>query len=673
MSVPGPSGIIGSLQEALNGVLGELSSTVGRGYSAVGRTMRSWLLNEYFPIAVVIVVSTILNFLLVFQHSEYWNYLTSDMHGYWERAMQIFNGDEKDPNTWVSNAPFYPRVIAAIFTWLNYFHLNSYFLETMLSLNILLSGLGTLGLYLIGLQITKHKKASLILAASYAFSYPNLYFNAFLLGEPFAVPIIIFSIWLMYHYRNDNKIFIAGLVLAFAVGVRPSNGLLGLPFALYVVFAGFSFRGKSKKELVKVLMPRVVRGAIFSLAFFFVIFGMMAENYRISDGELRGMTAHAGYNFFLGQTQSHQIISSYDGITYIFVPSSVAGHPEYGTVTTHIPIYKSDEYFREGWKVLKANPELWLDHFKQYKFLFFDNLFPSTSSVLGFDQFFDPFRYITFYMLVFLGLLYIAFKEKDIDNSHIFFFGSIFILCSATLYFFTITHQYFLNFSYSLYVLFFIAAFSVFRYFEKYKKFIIGYVLAVIVLTGCYYANKEFSKVFVDKKIQVTIEQNQGPIYNFDTPKNIVSSKDLDVNTLQFFESEELEHGTLGKLGYRENFFLSAKTEFEVLEGGQYMFTFYADDGYRVLLDGKYLMGYDGLKKMNEFQIRETTHLEKGRHVLDVDLFQNGVLSGLVGLYRRIDPDNPPTTPYEYYTKRGQGNLIGEDDAYTKFFYPTDG
>jgi hypothetical protein len=634
--------------------------------------IREWATHEYFPIAVLVLVSTIVNLLLVFKGSIYWTYLDSDMGGYWSRAMTIFNGTPKEPDTWVANAPFYPRVIARVFTWMNYFHLNDHFLRGMLTLNVLASSLGTLSLYFIGRHITKHHVASLILAGVYAFAYPNMYYNVFLLGEPFAVPLIIFSIWLLFHFQHSYRVFLAGLVLAFAVGVRPSNGLLGLPFALYLLFAGLAFsKRRSLRDWIDIAMPRIGRAAVFSLAFFVVIFSMVAENARISDHQLRGMTAHTGYNFFLGQTQGHKIVAQYDGITYGFVPSSVAGHPEYGSITSPIPIYESDQYFAEGWKVLKANPHLWLDHFKKYKYLFFDNLFPGTPSVFGFDLLFDPFRYLLFYMLVFSGLLYIAFREKDIRNADVIFFGSIFGLSCAALFFFTVTFQYFLNFSYSVYVLFFMAAFSAFKHFRKYKTFILGYTAAVIVCAGAYYLYQGLHPHFVDEKVKITLSHNEEEIGALSQPPKIVSTKTLYVNNLEFLEAEPLEHGTMGRFDdYFNNFYLSAETDVEVLEDGPYMFTVYADDGYRLLIDGKHLMGHDGLKTMDEFQIRENTYLNKGKHSLKIDMFQGCCLSGLVVYYKRLDYTKPPVTPYDNLTRRGQGKFVGDDDEFTKFSAP---
>ena len=641
--------------------------------TGINETMQRCVRHPYFAISMIILVSTVLNFILVFEWSYYQSYLTSDMEGYWERAIQIFDGDEKSLNTWVSNAPFYSRVIAAIFTWLEYLHLSEYRLETMLSLNILLSCFATLSLYLIGLKMLKHKGWSLALAATYAFAYPNLYFNTFLLGEPFAVPIIISALCLVMYLKDSYKIYLAGFVLAFGVGVRPSNGLLGLPCALYIFLHGFSFRETPWKEWIKMLFPRAVKAGLFSVAFFLIIFGIVAENNRISDGKLRGITAHSGYNFFLGQTQVHLIQSSWDGITYGFVPSSVAGNPEYGTIRTNIPIYDSERFYEEGKKILKANPHLWWDHLKKYNHLFFNNLFPAVPSVKGFSTLFDPFRHITFYMLVFCGLLFITFRERDTGKAEVLLFSSIFVLCAAALFFYTVTHQYFTNFSYTVYILAFVYLRSCYLHFNKYKAFIVSYVAVVLVSTVAYYTYKEYRYLLIDPKLKIVAEKNNGPIYSLEQNRNIIETKQFDVNNLEFLQSEILTHRTTGEYeNWDINFFLTATTEFDVLQEGTYMLTFYADDGYRVKIDGETVLQEDRLKTMNEFTIQTHWVLEKGRHTMTVELFQNGVLSGLVGYYRRIsrEPGEAAPGPFEYRTRFGQGDFIGEDSEDIRFYYP---
>lgn len=625
----------------------------------------------HFGIAVIVLVSTVFNFFLVFALSDYDRYLTSDMHGYWERAHQIFSGDEMTPNTWVSNAPFYSRVIAVIFTWLNFFHLNDYFLEFLLSINILMSAIGNVALYFIGLRMFGSRKPALWLAGLYAFAYPNLYFNTFLLGEPFAVPLIIAALCLMMYLKDSYKIWIAGALLAFAVGVRPSNGLLGLPCGLYILFAGTSLKGMNSLHWWKTFMPRIVKAGLFSVAFFFVIFTIVAENYRVSKGELRGITAHSGYNFFLGQTQAHKIVSRFDGLVYGFVPSSVAGNPEFGTVDVNIPIYDSARFFEEGGKILKQNPELWVEHLAKFKHLFFDNLFPAVPGVWGFEPLMDIYRYLTFYMLIIgVGLCFISLRERVVRVSDFLLFSSIFALCTLSLYLFTVTHQYFTNFSYTVYVLFVMGMTGAVRHFHRYRRYLAVFFGGLAIVVGGYYLIKANYSWFIDEKIHITVVENKDPIFRVSQERAPTNTSEFWVDELNFVPKLKLTHSKLGAMDFESNFFLTAEVNMRVAEDGVYMFHIYADDGYEVLIDGRRVMGHEGLKKMDEFQVRQNIPLKQGDYRLTINMFQNGVLSGLVGYHRRID-NITEYAPWEFDTKKGKGHYIGEDSESIQF-YPID-
>lgn len=646
-----------------------IPSTPGA-FSALAKKI---LKNEYFLLGAIVVIFIIVDSLIVF-NSPYNTFLDSDMGGYYNKPFRIYAGEDKALDHWVGFAPYYPRVLAVELSWLHYFNLEQHFLEFVLLQNIVLSAIAIVALYFLALSITGNKIMALGLAAVYGLSYPRMYYNAFVLTEPFIVPLIIISLWMLHAWRGSYKIAICGLVLATAVGVRPSNGLLGLSYGLYILFAGLPALNALKKmpirDFIKLMWPRVLRAAAFSIAFFIIIINIAAENYRISDGKVRGLTSHSGYNFLLGQAQAHRIDSYFDGILYVFVPPSVAHHPENGTIVTDIPIYDSERFYEEGWKILKAYPHLWWDHLTKYPSLFFDNLFPATDAVPGFSTFFEPFRYITFYMLVFTGFLYISLRERDVSKADVALYASIFILCCAALYFFTVTHTYFFDFSYTVYVLFAIAAYSAVRHFKKYKKFIISYTAAVLVLTGLFWTYVALAKVFIDRNIRVAVTQNVDPVSNLYQAPNPAGSEVLDVDTLEFYLHWPLQHRTLGNLEYYEQFFMEADTEIEVLKDGVYRFTFYTDDGYEVFVDGQSIVVHEGEKLADEQQIRPEIFLAQGKHRLEVKMFQGYGDSALMGYYRRLDgPQKPPDVLFE--PKAGRGLPIGEDDEFTRFHYPS--
>ncbi len=371
--------------------------------------------------------------------------------------------------------------------------------------------------------------------------------------------------------------------------------------------------------------------------------------------------------FFLRQTGAHKIESHWDGLGYGFVPSSVAGNPEFGTVRVSIPIYKSKTFFEEGFKVLEQHPELWIEHLSKFRFLFFDNLFPGVPGVVGFIPMMDIYRYVVFYMLILaIGGVVVSVRERTVSFAHTAVFTGIFLLCASSLYLFTVTHQYFTNFSYTVYVLFVFGMMGVIRHYRQYKRWVWGYLGALLLIVIYHYSAAYIKRLWVEPIIKVEVQQLQKPIFDIHQEKDIASSEQFYVDTLNFVPKERLTHKTLGPFDYTLNFFMTTETTMTIKESGVYMFQIYADDGYEVFIDGERVMGFNGLKKMDEFQVRKDIRLEKGEYHLKIDLFQQGVLSGLVGYYRRID-NIVPYAPYEFDTKKGKGHYIGENSEYVEF------
>ena len=623
----------------------------------------------YVPLVILLVCYAVLNGWMTFS-AEYKNYLFSDMFGYLNRPIRIFVGDEKAYGSWVGFAPFYSRILATPYAWMVLLGIEKYFVEFILVLNILMSVISGFALYSIAKIATGKRVVGLCLAGAYLFSYPHLYFNAFVLTEPFTVPLIITCVWLMMIWRCSYKIIICGFLLAVAVGIRPSNGFLGLPFALYIFLAGVEFKKRSIKEWWQIAFPRGLRAAAFSIAFFTTIFVIVAENSRVSDGRMKGLTSHSGYNYLLGQAQVHRIFSSWDGITYVFVPASVAHHPELGTLRTSVPIYDSKRFFEEGNKILDAYPQLWLEHAKKYKYLFFDNLFPAVPAHPGFFPFMNAFRFIVFYMFFFCGLTYITLKEKDAPRSVVYFSYAAFFLPAASLYMFTVTHKYFFNFSYTVFILFVFGIYSAIIHFKKYRKFIYGYIAFVVLSSAAYGGYRINSIVNIDRNLLVTVSQNSKPIRRLDDNRDINHSETFYIDRLEFFERHKMEHPTLGKLDFKTNFFMDVETEMEVLKQGAYRFTFFVDDGYEVTINGDRLMGVRGPVRMADGQIFRSVVLDPGVHKIKIRMYQGRDLHGLAGYYRREDTF-PPVPGLIAQPKMGRGLAIGIDDKYTRFQSPS--
>jgi hypothetical protein len=185
-----------------------------------------------------------------------------------------------------------------------------------------------------------------------------------------------------------------------------------------------------------------------------------------------------------------------------------------------------------------------------------------------------------------------------------------------------------------------------------------------------FWTYKALAKVFLEKNIRVEITQNEGPINNIYEPITPTGGEAVDVDVLEFYLHWPLQHSTLGNLEHYENFFIDADTEMEVLKDGDYRFTFYVDDGYEVFVDGRSVMGYEGLKEIDDQQIQAEVFLTEGAHRLEVKMFHGYGESALMGYYRRLYGSQKPADVL-VEPKLGRGLPIGEDDELTRFHYPS--
>jgi hypothetical protein len=626
--------------------------------------LRRFAASENFPVIMLLVLSSVIKFIYVFNFTDYTHYVTSDMQGYWDRGIERFTGDDMNPDQWSANASFFPWVLSLLFQFINVFGLYNYKLVTILLCNIALSTLGVWFLYKIGMLLMKKRKWALGLAAAYAFSYPLIYFNSFVMAEPFAIPLIIGSIYLLFKYKDGYFIFLSGLLLGLGVALRPSNALLGLPFALYVFLSVRPFSIKS-------LWKSGLRAAVFSLAFFAVMFYLVSENMRISNGELKTLTAHSGYNFFLGCTDAFCITSKYSGITYGFVPSSVANHPELGTIVTSVPIYDYKTFYKMGWDFIKENPQVWVRNLLKYRFLFFDNLFPAAPSSRGFIPLFDIFRYALFYMFLLLGLLYLSFKDKRLEKDKVLLFIGIFVISAAGLFFYTVTHQYFYNFAYTVYILFFVMLFSVSEKWKKNKKLIAYYLAAVLILTAGSYGIRLLLKMTTDRKIQCTVSADSSSITNISQQRNTVKTETFYADELNFYWDNYLHHYRLGKCtDVIGSYFLDYQGGFDVLREGKYTFFVYSDAGYRLKIDDKTVLEFQTNKTMLEGMIEQEVYLSNGNHTFSGTMFKYNYEQGLIAFYLGPDAVKPHRIIQDddyVFPKDAVKYYIGQDSRYIRF------
>ena len=394
------------------------------------------------------------------------------MVGYWNRAIDRYNGDIFSMSQWTAWGPFYHFYLTFIFKILTFLHLFNHKLEIVLFLNIVYSTISVYCLYFISLQVIKNINYSLLITLFYAFSYPLIYLNSFILTESFATPILIFSVYLVFAYHEKKLImFLAGLIFGVAVAARPAMCLMFLPFFLYILYA-------RKPDLNSIL-----RGVIFACGFFLVIFIILAEIFYISKGELISLYGSSGATFFLFQCKHSVMESTSRGYYFVIAPPFTSNnHPGWEVFKTDHPLHDQRYFYELGLQCMKKNSHFLLDGFKSLKALFFTYLFPSVGSAANFALLINLSNYFIFFMTIMLGFLYFLLKDKVVEIKKILFLISL-LLCTIIMsFFFPPEQRYLYPVLFTIYLLFF----TVILHVKKYKQQFLNYIRAIVVAYFAY-------------------------------------------------------------------------------------------------------------------------------------------------------------------------------------------
>jgi len=154
----------------------------------------------------------------------------------------------------------------------------------------------------------------------------------------------------------------------------------------------------------------------------------------------------------------------------------------------------------------------------------------------------------------------------------------------------------------------------------------------------------------LQKNIEITILKPDGPIIDLNTPSKIIKQKNFSFDKLSFPQGDELFHQNIGFLGYKENFFLYAKTEINVLQEGNYTFIVNSDDGFILKLNDIAICEHTTDRSMESTSCR--VHLSKGKQLFDLKYFQG---FGELGLEVTYEFESQPSY------------LIGADSNFLTF------
>ncbi len=426
---------------------------------------------------LILSASTIIKIIYVFFLTEYHLYLVSDMGGYWDRALQLYNGDVTSINQWAIWPALYHYFLAGIFRVIDLFNFTNYRLEIVLLINIALSTFSAYVIFLIVKKITNKNSIGLIATTLYAFTFPLIYLNAFVLSENLTTPLTIFAIWFLIKSDKYRDIIISSLLLALTVGIRPVNGLFGLIFFLYILF-----RNKNLKE-------NLLKGITFSILFFVVIGIVVLNNYNISGGRVTGLSANGGLNFFFAMAKPFGIKTRFDNYYYVIVPPINVDSPTQEYFETTVPIYNQSYFFGLGLKAIEDNPKVLLENIVKMDSLFFGPLLPSAPTAFAFDQLINIAKLFNYIVFIISG--FIIFIKKDLlSKKNKLLLVLLPLLTFVTLYIFNLEQRYLYSFLFIIYISASIVIYSVIKNYRKYQNDLLIYIFIILAILFIYFILK---------------------------------------------------------------------------------------------------------------------------------------------------------------------------------------
>lgn len=428
---------------------------------------------EHKWLAIILLVSFITRIIYVYYFTDYKNYLFTDMGGYWERAIDRYNGKVFDMSQWTSWATFFHFYLAEVFKLLAFLHLFDKKLEIILFLNVVYSTISIYFVYLISLEILKKKFQCLLLTFLYAFTYFFFYLNALIMAENLSIPLLIISFYLVLSKSQNKKaIFLAGSLLAIATALRPAHGLIGLPLFLYILFSRRYTRGS------------LISAIVFASAFFLIIYLVVQENIRISKGELKSLAGYSGVVFFHNQCKVLHIKSFHKGHILEIVPPLFLAYPELAKMefsTTH-PFHHQEYFYKLGFECMKKNPNIFFDNLISLKALFWGCFFPHVSGARWLNFFYTLWSYLVIFMTSLLGFLYFLLRDKKVEPPKILLLISIPVCILITSFLYGSEQRYLLPAYFAIYLLFFIIVSNIRNYANELAQYLVVLALTFYFL-----------------------------------------------------------------------------------------------------------------------------------------------------------------------------------------------
>jgi len=598
-------------------------------------------LHAFYILTALLVISFLVKLGYVYFYTDYTHYLFSDMGEYWKRALYSFNHGDKVDGQWAIWPPFAHITLAWFFKLTHVLGVFEQKLELAIAMNVLLSTLSVLWIYLIALKLYPSRAYALTASTIYAFFFPLIYFNAFILSEHLSLFMLLLSIVIvLYAHTHWLNYFITGAILSFAIGMRPSFGVIGLPFFIYILF--------QKKRLKN---ARFGYALLFSLGYLFFLLFIIINNYSNSDGKV-GLSANGGLNFYLSACQKQGIVTRYGSSSWYVFPPSSSGKPELGVTYESEPFYHQAHYYQLGKSCIasKNAPSL-QEKFSRYHYLFNDSMFPALTSAKFFKEGMPLFSNIALYMTFILLLFPLLFFDRLISKSTVLFLGMIAFVQLFVLFFFNIEQRYLYGFFFIIDLLSTLILFSIWNQLCKSSKLGCSVLLLMIlpIILFPWYTTMHPTKVAPTMQISMHIYKDKNNLYKIEQNRNTIKALDTEITTINFKTTHGLVHETMGTFDFDTNIFIDFNTSMYVLQEGNYTFIIVSDDGFQLNIDQNPIAVYPKGRAAGLNQVRHS--LPKGKHQFDLSYFQG---RGLIAIRA-------------YYEIAGKRFHIGEDSEYIHF------
>ena len=585
-------------------------------------------------LSVLVILAFLARVIFIFFGTDYADYLTSDMGGYWQRALERFSGNECSVNQYAIWPPFFHIVLSWLFRVLDVFGWMKYALEVSLLLGAIIGALSAWFIGVITLRATNSCQMALGTAAFYGLSYPLVYFSAFMLSENLAIPLAILSLFFAIKCNFRGSLisglalsFAAGVALGFAAGARPPYGIWAMPIFLFMWYSECQVTRKKTS---------FCRATAFALAFLLCISAISLENRRISSGRVTGLSANGALGLYVGIAKPYLIESFNEGFHYIIIPPQSTPYPERYRLKTFHPMYDQAYFLGLTANYIKRHPAFLLEFPSQLANLFVSPLFPGVGSFWGFAYFFPLWRYL----FIMLTLLAVTYPLLRIEKSPIgWLYYSIVLLMLGLHSIFSSEHRYAYGFYFVVVLLCALILCEVKKNRGNFRQFFCVYSLSLLFALLCYFSPRFYRLVVEEKVIRADILKNSTSVADLDQSPQVEHRYTEWFETIAFRNPHAFEHEDrfIGK-GLHYDFFVTFRVRADVLKAGNYLFGFYVDDGFRFTVDGQTIAEKAKEGDISSIGKNGQTYLSEGYHEFELKYYQGGGNQFCVASYQLIRP-----------------------------------